>query len=63
MTLEKRYHCPICKQHRGSKLHTDKCSKQAKKICEPAPTEVKKYKHDDLPLEPPRYSRALNRFH
>lgn len=38
--------CPICKQHRSSKLHSDKCSKIAQKTLDDggASSFVKAYK-------------------
>jgi hypothetical protein len=55
------YRCPICKQNRTSKLHTDKCSKSAKETLEPTARE-ERTPENELPLPPPMRTRALNRF-
>jgi len=56
------YDCPICKQPRGSKLHTDKCSRKAQQVLEPTTTE-ERTPEAHLPLRRPKRSRALNKFY
>lgn len=55
------YSCPICKQHRGSKKHTQECSKKAKELGEVAREKTTPY--NELPSPRPYRSSALNRFH